>query len=546
MAIPIIGSFDLSKDAPLDQRTQVADANARLALKWVHQGLLVYQVSNGKYYRCDVASRTQGSSPWTIEANWTEDPFDIVGTDGADGSVWWNGGADPNGATGVIGDYFIQTADGVTYFKGDIFYKTGASTWTFIMNNMGTDGLDAADGKYGSMYVDNNSAGTPQVISTSLVKLTQFDTNGLSNGVTTDHTTDRLTVVNTGIYILSYNIALSGSIADFTVIPHVNGSPIAGASSNVTLVSTADIQMLEVTTPISLTAADYVELYAKASAASKNFLMREATISLSTIGSTGATGPAGEGLKVTSGDVDFADDVTPDSRDIIETTSGATASNRYVITVLNDVRTDAERTALVTGHPLKSIVTDKMIAWDGTSWYIYGTWRGPKGNQGYTPLKGVDYDDGAPGTPAYSDFAQWITAPARAIEIWSVGDPIVVYLEQMQTEDFNAPSYSTYLFNTTFKYRSSADLFFSLHLIRLSGQGGSEISSTTFSSKTPQYNPASGIPGVSDKGLGQMMFTSSMVTGGWYRIRVSLNHIAAAGEVVELDPSYGFGTKIIK
>ena len=63
MPINIIGSFDLKKDAPIDVRLQVADQAERLAIKWLWDGLLVYQTDVNNYYRCDVATRSNPSSP---------------------------------------------------------------------------------------------------------------------------------------------------------------------------------------------------------------------------------------------------------------------------------------------------------------------------------------------------------------------------------------------------------------------------------------------------------------------------------------------------
>lgn len=124
----IIGDFVLNKNAPIRRGMQVADAAGRLALDWVWDGFIVFQVDTQKYYKCDVDEKTLGGGPpWTIEGDWTIDPHSVAGADGADGTVWYEGGADPNDGTGVNGDFFIQSADGSTYLKGDMFQKAGKS-----------------------------------------------------------------------------------------------------------------------------------------------------------------------------------------------------------------------------------------------------------------------------------------------------------------------------------------------------------------------------------------------------------------------------------
>lgn len=428
----LIEEFNLSKDAPLRKGMQAADEAERLNTKNVWKGFLVYQVDNDKYYKCDVATRTNASAPFTIIADWTEDPFNVTGTAGTDGSTWFRGAADPNNGTGVDGDFYLQTAAGSSFIAGDIFQKAGGVWGSPFMNNVGADGLDATNGFYGGMFIDDNGAGSPQVIGTSLTKIGQFNADGVSNaGITVDNTLDRLTAVNAGIYIFTYNLSISGSAADFTVIPHVNGSPIIGFSCEGTIASTADKQIFEVTFPISLTAGQFVELFVKADADSKNFLVREGSFSLSSIGASGAKGDAGEDLSIDEGDVAFNEA----KRIEIEAGTGS-FNDRWVVTVINDTRSNAERTAGPT--ILQGLVTNKMIAWDGSTWFIYGTFRGSqgltgtqgstgstgaKGNTGNTGAKGDDGSQGIQGIQG-SQGIQGIQGPVGATG--SAGNAVTV------------------------------------------------------------------------------------------------------------------------
>jgi hypothetical protein len=66
------------------------------------------------------------------------------GIDGADGSVWYTGADAPEGVLGVIGDFYLDHA------SGDVYEKTGSTTWTLrenIIGPTGADGTIGADGE---------------------------------------------------------------------------------------------------------------------------------------------------------------------------------------------------------------------------------------------------------------------------------------------------------------------------------------------------------------------------------------------------------------
>lgn len=72
----------------------------------------------------------------------------INGIDGTDGSVIYNGSGAPAGGLGVVGDYYIDTA------TGDLYEKTGASTWTFLMSILGATGPAGPTGATGAAGAD--------------------------------------------------------------------------------------------------------------------------------------------------------------------------------------------------------------------------------------------------------------------------------------------------------------------------------------------------------------------------------------------------------
>ena len=80
--------------------------------------------------------------PVTDTAWWTP-----AAVGGAPGSVWFSGSGAPPGGTGIVGDFYINTA------TGDYYEKTGTSTWTLqgnLMGPPGTSGFTAAGDLSGS------------------------------------------------------------------------------------------------------------------------------------------------------------------------------------------------------------------------------------------------------------------------------------------------------------------------------------------------------------------------------------------------------------
>lgn len=59
-----------------------------------------------------------------------------TGPTGPKGSVWYNDAGVPNAVDGVIGDYYLNDTN------GDVYEKTGESTWTLVGNIKGPSGID--------------------------------------------------------------------------------------------------------------------------------------------------------------------------------------------------------------------------------------------------------------------------------------------------------------------------------------------------------------------------------------------------------------------
>lgn len=113
--------------------------------------------ATGDYYE------KTGVSTWTLRGN-LKGPAGTNGTNGAPGSVWRSGSGAPAGALGIVGDWYLNTAN------GDIHEKTGASTYTLRDNLTGPTGPSGAStflsgtgapgagvGVDGSIYLDTAS-----------------------------------------------------------------------------------------------------------------------------------------------------------------------------------------------------------------------------------------------------------------------------------------------------------------------------------------------------------------------------------------------------
>lgn len=67
-----------------------------------------------------------------------------AGAAGAPGSKFYSGAGAPAGGTGIVGDYYLNTTN------GDVYEKTGASTWTLQGNIKGPTGATGPQGPAGA------------------------------------------------------------------------------------------------------------------------------------------------------------------------------------------------------------------------------------------------------------------------------------------------------------------------------------------------------------------------------------------------------------
>lgn len=98
--------------------------------------------ANGDYYE------KTGTSTWTLRGNLKG----ATGTTGTAGEKWFTGSGAPAGATGSVGDWYLDSA------TGDYYEKTGASTWTSRGNLRGPQGIPGTPGAAGENWFSGSGA----------------------------------------------------------------------------------------------------------------------------------------------------------------------------------------------------------------------------------------------------------------------------------------------------------------------------------------------------------------------------------------------------
>jgi hypothetical protein len=74
------------------------------------------------------------------------------GVAGTPGSKWYQGSGSPSGATGIVGDFYIDTS------SSNVYEKTGSSVWTLRLNIKGDTGNTGSAGAAGSRWYQGTSA----------------------------------------------------------------------------------------------------------------------------------------------------------------------------------------------------------------------------------------------------------------------------------------------------------------------------------------------------------------------------------------------------
>lgn len=144
------------------------------------------------------------------------------------------------------------------------------------------DLLVSVFGGYGGIYL--TSAADAQDVDIAPVKITAFDTNMVSSGVTSDHTDDSITIGTTGVYYVEFTVAFSGSSGEvFTIQLYKAGVAVAGAFLKRKLTGAGDIASASFALYVSCNAADELDVRVNSEADSKTVTIESGLFSVSRI-----------------------------------------------------------------------------------------------------------------------------------------------------------------------------------------------------------------------------------------------------------------------
>ncbi len=143
------------------------------------------------------------------------------------------------------------------------------------------------DSYFGEIFVEGNTGGTPQTLSTTPVAITQFTNNGANSaGVTLNFAGGIITPSVRGAYIIKGDFTVSGDATEeyiFNVFK--NGVPIAGTSSRITTTVAGDKYHVAVHTVQEVDGEDELEIRIAAAAGTPDLLIEEGRLSVHTTGS---------------------------------------------------------------------------------------------------------------------------------------------------------------------------------------------------------------------------------------------------------------------
>ena len=116
----------------------------------------------------------------------------------------------------------------------------------------------------GEINVTDNAVVT--AVSTTPAQITVFDTNGLSRGVTPDHTNDHLTILTTGTYEVSWSVSAENSggvglVLSTDLAINNNDSTFDNLHKHRTLSSGTDIGVMASSGYVNLTEGDTLEMW---------------------------------------------------------------------------------------------------------------------------------------------------------------------------------------------------------------------------------------------------------------------------------------------
>jgi hypothetical protein len=168
---------------------------------------------------------------------------------------------------------------------GDASNKISVSSTGDLLFH-GTGGL-----AFGEIFAKDNST-TTSVSSGGWTQITIFDTNGVSNNTTPDHTNDHITITQAGMYMATISIVVennagAGHAVEFSLYKNNGASEFTNVHAHRTLSAGTDKGSVSLSGIVDLAVNDTIELWATSdSGTAKNITVSDVTLSLIQNGGT--------------------------------------------------------------------------------------------------------------------------------------------------------------------------------------------------------------------------------------------------------------------
>jgi len=130
-----------------------------------------------------------------------------------------------------------------------------------------------------------NNAGS-LAVGTTYVQIDNFDTNGISNSSTPDHTNDHITIGDSGVYRIGFSSSFSGTLSTtFDIEIKKNNGATGFPNLHITrkLGTGGDVGDTTCSGLIALTEGDTLEVWIKADGASKAFVAHDLNLNINCI-----------------------------------------------------------------------------------------------------------------------------------------------------------------------------------------------------------------------------------------------------------------------
>jgi len=119
---------------------------------------------------------------------------------------------------------------------------------------------------FGEVYYHGAGSDIVMAAQDTWYQFTGFDTDGVSNNMTPDHTNDHITVLKAGIYLLALSISTKSATADnykIGVALNNGDTYLAVSDIHVTTIAGAKVEAAAVVALVTLAANDTVEVWAQ-------------------------------------------------------------------------------------------------------------------------------------------------------------------------------------------------------------------------------------------------------------------------------------------